>query len=136
MRYLSLLAIVAVMYWSWSFVKSPVDIPEITHMNIQEDIKMMIEGTMLKTLPTVVDLRFDKFWTQTVTKDAIRANFVFSFENSAEVNDPARYGIEGYALLNYNPKSRLWDVEGPYFFNNQITFKNGVVFPQGPEDGE
>ncbi len=136
MRYLSLLFIVAVMSWSWGFMKSPLEIPETTHIDIQDDIKMMIGETMQKYLPTVTGFRFDRFWTQNLSKDKVKAVFAFSFENSAETEEPARYGVEGYAILTYDNEKNIWNVDGPYFYNNEITFKEGMTIHPGSDDGE
>jgi hypothetical protein len=136
MRYLSLLAVLALMFWSWTAIKTPLSVPELTHINIQQDIKIMIEGTIYKQLPTATNFKFDRFWTRSEATNEIVANFLFSFENSAEKVSPARYGVEGSATLKFNPESRLWDVEGFRFVNNEIVFKDGVTFTPTPGDGE
>lgn len=136
MRYLSLLFVIVIMYWSWAFIKAPLEIPETTHINIQDDIRMMIEGTIFKQLPSATNFKFDRFWTKSISNNQIVATFSFSFENTAEKVDPARYGVEGDATLNYNAESRLWDVDNFRFINNEIIFKDGVIFRPSPGDGE
>lgn len=135
MRYLSMLFIAGLLYWSWSVIRSPLNIPETTHIDIQEDIKLMISETIYTYLPTVQAFRFDRFWTQNIDAKTIKAVFSFSFENSAESVGAARYGIEGYALLNYDNAKDVWNVEGPVFNNNAISFKDGLVITPG-SDGE
>ena len=136
MRYLSLLFVLFVMYVSWSFIKAPLDIPETTHIDIQDDIKLHITDTMQKLLPDVKDFKFDRFWTQNLDKNKVKAVFEFSFENAAELVNPARYGIKGHAILNFDEEKEAWNVEGPYFANDQIQFKDGMIIRPGAADGE
>lgn len=136
MRYLSLLLIVFLMSVTWAYVKAPLTIPETTHIDIQDDIKNMISQTISKALPQVAGFRFDRFWTQSLAKNKLKAVFSFSFENAAETEARARYGIEGSAILNYDEVNSVWNVEGPYFSNNEVTFKDGILIRPGTEDGE
>ena len=59
-----------------------------------------------------------------------------SFENAAEVESPARYGISGHAILTYNDEKEAWDMEGPYFKRDQIQFLDGLRITPGEEDGQ
>jgi hypothetical protein len=136
MRYLSLLFFVALMGLTWSYIESTAAVPESTHIDIQDDIKLMISDTLVKSLPQVRDVRFDRFWTQNLGPNKVKATFLFSFENGAETEDPARYGIEGHAVLNFDAQNGVWNVEGPHFVNNAITFKDGIIIRPGADDGE
>ena len=132
MRYLSLILMIVAMYCSWSFIQKPAVIAESTHANIQENIKDMVLETMKTHLPTVKDFRFERFWTERLDADKIAAFFTCSFENSAEEQgDTARYGVEGYATLTYDPVEEIWEVEGPVFNNNEIAFKDGITIKPG-----
>ena len=124
------------MYVSWAYIKAPLLIPESTHIDIQDDIKLMITDTMQKYLPGVKDFNFDRFWTENLEKDKVRADFEFSFENSEEQQNPARYGVKGYAILNFDQEKEVWNMEGPYFSNDKIQFKDGLIIRPGDEDGE
>jgi hypothetical protein len=124
------------MYTSWAFIETPLDIPETTHIDIQDDIKLMITDTMQKFLPQVKDFKFDRFWTQSLDKNRVKAVFEFSFENAAEVYNPARYGIKGHAFLNFDEENEVWNVEGPFFQNDRIQFKDGMIIRPGSEDGD
>lgn len=135
MRYLSLCFFAVLMYWSWGFTHSPLVIPETTHIDIQDDIKMMITETIYTHLPTVSAFRFDRFWTQNLEANKIKAVFTFSFENSAETEGAARYGVEGSAVLTYDENTSVWNVDGPIFNNNAITFKDGIII-KPDSDGE
>ena len=131
MRYISLLLLTGVLYWSWAIVQAPLAIPESTHVDIQDDIKMMIAETVQNNLPTVENFRFERFWTENLETNKVKAFFTFSFENSAEQEEAARYGIEGSAVLTYDEAKNVWNVEGPIFSNNAITFKNGLTIHPG-----
>lgn len=133
MRYISLALLIAIMYVSWSFAQRTSAIEESTHILIQEDIKDMIQETVEQQLPTVAGFRFERFWTESLSKDQVQAFFTFSFENAAETDDRARYGIEGNAVLTYNTETQMWDVQGPIFSANNIVFKDGIMIR--PSDG-
>lgn len=124
------------MYISWAFIKAPLAISESTHIDIQDDIKLMIADTVQKSLPQVKDFIFNRFWTQSLDQNKVKAVFEFSFENAAESFDPARYGIKGYAILNFDEDNQVWNMEGPYFQNNEIQFKDGMIIRPGDLDGE
>lgn len=135
MRYISLALLIAVMYISWSFAQRTSTIEENTHILIQEDIRDMIQETVVQQLPTVEGFRFERFWTESLNKNQVQAFFTFSFENAAETDDRARYGIEGNAVLTYNPETEMWDVQGPIFSANNIVFKDGIMIgPSGEGD--
>lgn len=136
MRYLSLIFIVVLMSVSWKVIQSSEAVPETTHIDIQDDFKVMIIETLQKSLPNVKDIKFDRFWTQNLATNKIKAGFQFSFDNNVENDSPARYGIEGHATLTYDPEKSVWNVDGPHFLNNEITFKDGMVITPGPDDGE
>ena len=124
------------MFASWGFTKSTENVPETTHIDIQDDIKTMITETIQKALPQVKNLKFDRFWTQNLGPKKLKATFLFSFENGAETTDPARYGIEGHAILDYDAEKDIWNVQGPYFVNNEVIFKDGLLIKPGQDDGE
>lgn len=139
MRYLSLALLIALMYISWSFAQRPSTISETTHILIQDDIKDMIQETVVQQLPDVQGFRFERFWTESLSANQVQAFFTFSFENAAESEDRARYGIEGNAVLTYNSETEMWDVEGPIFSANNIVFKDGIMIgpsSEADEDGE
>jgi hypothetical protein len=137
MRYVSLVFLVFLMWWTWSVIKAPSLLPEDTHIGIQEDLRRVITEYIKDNLPTAKDVRFEKFWTQTVKENQVKATFSYSFEDEAETGDKsARVGIEGNAILNrskdQNSEYDVWSLDELTVLNNRITFKDGVtIHPSG-----
>jgi len=130
MKYLSLLAFFFVMQWSWSLIHEPSNISEHVHMGIQDDLKSIIAEYIQKNLPNSKDLRFERFWTESLKKSQVKATFIYSFEDRAEEVGPVRVKIEGYAILNRglatNEEYDYWNFDELYILNNHINFKEPV----------
>lgn len=126
MRYLSWLFIIVLMYLSWSAANTPLRLAEGTHIDIQDDIKMMIVETMNEHLPGVQSFQFENFWTENLENGDVRAEFSFSFENANEP-DGARYGVSGYAALTPGKTKQVWNITKLVFNQDAIQFKDGLV---------
>ncbi|MCB0386971.1 MAG: hypothetical protein KDD43_16375, partial [Bdellovibrionales bacterium] len=100
MKYLSLLVFLFAMQWSWSLVHDPSNVSEHIHLGIQDDLKRIISEYIQENLPSSKNLRFERFWTEAIKQDRVKASFIYSFEDDTEVVGPARVEIEGYAILN------------------------------------
>lgn len=133
MRYLSLVFIVFLMWWSWSIIKAPALLSEDTHIGIQEDLRRVITEYIIENLPGAEDIRFERFWTQTIKENKIKATFSYSFENPPSEGDhnKARIGVEGHAILNRSKEENsvydVWNLDELYVLNNYVTFKEGVT---------
>ncbi|OFZ15448.1 MAG: hypothetical protein A2Z20_12185 [Bdellovibrionales bacterium RBG_16_40_8] len=133
MRYLSLVFIIFLMWWSWSLINTPSLLSEDTHVGIQDDLRRIISEYIIDNLPGAADVRFDRFWTQTLKKDKIKATFSYSFEEppADDENGGTRIGVEGHAILNrtkeQNSEYDVWNLDELYVLNNHITFKEGVT---------
>lgn len=131
MKYVSLVFIIGLMWWSWSAVKSPSRLSEATHMGIQADLRRVITEYIEQNVPHVQNIQFEKFWTETIKKNKVKATFSYTFEEAqgAEGN-AARIGIDGHAILNQikdeTGQFDLWSLDELYVFNNRIDFKEGV----------
>lgn len=132
MKYLGMIVLVALLAWSWRLVNHESAISQIVHVSIQQDLKKIIADYIHENLPTAKDLRFDRFWTETVSKDRVKASFLYSFEDTAESTGPARVQIDGYAILNRdavesNDQSESWSFDELYILNNQVEFKEPLT---------
>jgi hypothetical protein len=140
MKYLSLLFIVFLMWWSWGAIQSPTLLPEDTHIGIQEDLRRVISEYIQENMPTAQDLKFEKFWTETVKESQVKATFAYSFTDmSSETEEgTARVGVEGHAILNRsreeNSEYDIWSLDELYVLNNKVTFQEGVTIRATPEN--
>src|SRR3954467_13189522 len=84
---------------SWNMARSQGPTSQSVHIGIQNDLKNIIAEYVQKNLPNSKNLRFDKFWTETVKKDVVKATFAYSFEDESAENGNTVVEIEGSAIL-------------------------------------
>lgn len=130
MRYVSLLVFAVLMALSWKMIEAPAAVPEATHILIQEDLKRIISEKIAEDLPSAQAIQFDRFWTQNLKGDKVKASFLVSFD-LPDAAEPARHGIQGQYILTFDAKTGQWSGDGDFEYT-QISFKNGVVItPSG-----
>ncbi len=143
MKYLSLIIFFVLLQWSWNVSHRPAKIGEDIHIGIQDDLKKFIENYIKENLPTARNLKFDKFWTETIKKDKVKASFSYSFEDQEEKTGPTRVQIEGFAVLNHdtsenekNEKFDYWNLDELSILNNNIDFKDPlqITVPHSSSD--
>ena len=138
MKYLSLLVFIVAMYWTWGLVQDTPPVRESVHIGIQEDLKRIITEYIEKNLPTAHDIRFDKFWTEALKKNQVKASFLYSFDESSEKEPAARISIEGYAILNRqksdDPRYDVWSFDELFVLNNKVDFKEGLTIKAASEE--
>ena len=120
------------MWWSWSSINAPSLLPEDTHIGIQEDLRRVITDYIAENVQGAKDLRFEKFWTETIKDDQIKATFSYSFEDaSPEGQSGARVGVYGHAILNRSAQGDseydVWNLDELFVQNNTVTFKEGLT---------
>jgi hypothetical protein len=133
MRYVSLVFIAVMMWWSWSVIKAPALLSEDTHIGLQDDLRRVITEYIQENLQVVADVKFEKFWTQTLKENQVKATFSYSFEDTSDkkATGGARIGVEGYAILNrikdQNSEFDVWSLDELNVLNNRVIFKDGVL---------
>lgn len=131
MKYLSLIVFLIALQWTWSFSHRPSNISESAHVGIQVDLKKIISDYITENLPTSRNLRFEKFWSEQLKKNVVKASFVYSFDDEDQESGNARVVIEGYAILNRDSKVDetfdYWNLDELYILNNKIDFKDPML---------
>ncbi|MBK8202071.1 MAG: hypothetical protein IPK68_07050 [Bdellovibrionales bacterium] len=131
MKYLSLIVFLIALQWTWSFSHRPSNISESAHVGIQSDLKKIISDYITENLPTSRNLRFEKFWSEQLKKNKVKASFVYSFDDEDQESGNARVVIEGYAILNRDSKVDetfdYWNLDELYILNNKIDFKDPML---------
>lgn len=140
MKYISLVLILVAMSWTWSLSRHRDALDEGVHVGIQDDMKRIITEYIQENLPTAKNLRFERMWSEQIKENQVKATFVYSFEDDTE-ETAARIEIEGYALLNRDPKSDekydVWSFDELHILNNHVIFKDGIAVTGRPnEDSE
>lgn len=131
MKYLSLIGFLIALQWTWSFSHRPSNISESAHVGIQSDLKKIISDYITENLPTSRNLRFEKFWSEQLKKNKVKASFVYSFDDEDQESGTSRVVIEGYAILNRDSKVDetfdYWNLDELYILNNKIDFKDPML---------
>jgi hypothetical protein len=114
---------------TWMMVHAQRPISESVHAGIQSDLKRVISEYVQKNLPQSKNLRFEKFWTETVSKTQVKAYFAYTFEDSTEEGQPAEVEIEGSAVLNKveeTADSSTWSFDELKILDNQVNFTEPI----------
>ncbi|NJL25780.1 MAG: hypothetical protein HC902_11795 [Calothrix sp. SM1_5_4] len=118
--------------WMIAHAKRPVT--ESVHIGIQNDLQRIIAEYVQKNLPESKNFRFQKFWTETVNKNKVKAYFVYSFEDKTEEGEPAEVEIEGSAMLNKieeTPETSTWSFDELQILDNKVNFTEPIHITAG-----
>lgn len=143
MKFVSLIFVVGLLYWSWKLVHETRPLDQATHIELQEDVMKMISDYIQNNLPTSRGLKFERFWTEKITDQKVKASFVYSFEDLNPDLGEARVQIEGFAILNKlaseesEEEVQSWSFDELHIQNNQIDFKEALIIdPSQPDNDE
>lgn len=140
MKFLGVLTFLLAMNWTWSLVHDSRAVPEAIHLGIQEDMKKIISDYISQNLPTSSGLQFERFWTENIKKDQIKATFIYSFEDSNAEVGAARVQVEGYAVLNKttaaNANYETWSFDELQILDNKVEFKDPLQITPGLDSDE
>lgn len=112
-RILAGLLFFAFLISTWFVFYQKPEYPEQVHINLQEQLKAIIQEALLQKNPQARNFQFRKMWTQaTNKKNQISAHFKYSFDDKEQTN----ISVEGKALMNRKPldsseKYDLWSVD-------------------------
>lgn len=134
MKIVSVLVFAAGLICSWLLVRTPAQVSETMHVGIQNDLKNIITEYVQKNLPGSKNLRFDKFWTETVKKDQVKATFVYSFEDPSAENGDTTIQIAGSAMLNKGEEtadSVTWNLNSLNIKDSHVDFQEPIQITAG-----
>lgn len=125
-------SVALVLTWSAAHLKKPVS--ESVHIGIQTDLKRIITEYVQKNLPESKNLQFEKFWTETIGKNKVKASFVYSFQDATAEGDAAEVEIEGSAILNKTgetAETSTWSFDELQILNNKVSFSEPMQITAG-----
>ena len=134
MKVVSVLVFAVALIGSWVVVHAKKSVAESVHVGIQNDLRKIITEYVEKNLPSAKNLRFEKMWTQTLTKDRVKAFFVYTFEDAAQGGEPALVEINGSAVLNKveeTPDMATWSFDQLQILDNKVEFSEPVQITAG-----
>jgi len=123
MKIVSVVLFAVALIGSWRLVHVTPPVPEAMHVGIQNDLKNIIAEYVQKSLPNSKNLRFEKFWTEAVKKDKVKATFVYTFEDPSQDNGNTEIEITGTAMLDRGEETSdnvTWNL-------NQLNIQDSAV---------
>lgn len=140
MKIVSMVVLMVALIGSWRVAYSMRPVSESVHLGIQQDLKVIITEYIQKRLPSAKNIKFDKFWTETVRKNKVKAFFVYSFEdNNTESGGSVRTQIEGFATLNKAQETEeeiTWNFDELQIKDNQVEFIDPIQIKAGIGDSQ
>ncbi len=137
MKFFGVLAFLIAMNWTWSLVHDARSISESVHLGIQDDMKKIIADYIAQNLPTSSGLQFERFWTENLKDNQVKATFVYSFEDANAEVGAARVQVEGYAILNKlassNTNYETWSFDELQILDNKVEFKDPMQITPGAD---
>lgn len=134
MKVVSVLVFAVALVGSWVMVHAKRPVAESVHIGIQNDLRNIITEYVQKNLPNSKNLRFERLWTETVKKDRVKANFVYSFEDIREGTEPALVEIQGWAVLNKvgeTPEMTTWSLDQLQILDSMVEFSEPIQITAG-----
>jgi hypothetical protein len=134
MKIVSLVVFAAALIGSWIAARATPMVSETMHVGIQNDLKTIIAEYVQKNLPNSKNLRFEKFWTESVKKDQVKATFVYSFEDPSAENGDTVTEISGSALLakgEETPESVTWNLHSLTIKDSHVDFQEPIQITAG-----
>ena len=139
MKIVSLIVFALALVGSWILVNAQRPVAQSVHVGIQNDLKRIIAEYVQKNQPSAHDLHFEKFWTETLKKDKVKAYFVYTFEDSDQNGEPATLEIEGFAILNKTaetPEESTWSFDQLQILDNKVDFSEPLQVTATPGELE
>lgn len=133
MKIVSVLIFGAALIGSWAVVHGPRPVAQSVHIGIQNDLKNIIAEYVQKNLPESKNLVFEKFYTETIRGDQVKASFVYSFDND-DNGEAAQVQIEGAAILNKvdeTAETVTWSFDELTISDNKVTFTEPIQITAG-----
>lgn len=134
MKIVSVVVFTVALIGSWILVHATNPVPESMHVGIQNDLKSIIAEYVQKNLPNSKNLHFQKFWTEAVKNDKVKATFEYSFEDESQENGSTVVAIEGSAMLDKGAEtasSVTWNLNSLQIKDSRVEFQEPIHITAG-----
>lgn len=136
MKFLSVLALIVLLGWTWKSSHSFNAIPTQVHFQVQQDFHDFVKTYIHEHVPTAKNIQFQKLWTEPEKGNNIKATFTYSFET--EGNNASRTLLSGFALLIPDMESlkdqtpiTKWVLDKIVINNEEVNYQNGSIITPG-----
>lgn len=143
MKFLNILLLVLILKWSWATVNGPSLVSEEIHISLKNELQKIISTSIANQIPSVNEIVFHKFWTESISDSKVKASFVYSFIDSSEAAEKAAVHFTGYAFLNKSVDSNAttgeaeleyWTLDEIKVHNTLIEYDKGITIKPSDDD--
>ena len=134
MKIVSVVVFTLALIGSWALVHAKKPVAESVHAGIQSDLRNIITEYVQQNVPESQNIRFEKLWTEALSKDRVEAKFVYSFEDVDANGEPVVVEITGTALLNKAEESAemvVWNLDELRILGNTVNFTEPIQITAG-----
>jgi hypothetical protein len=137
MKYLSVLAFLLLLAWTWNVIHTDQAISFETHAGIQEKLAQVIQQTILNKKPNASGVRIQRLWTEPEGNDKVLANFVYTFQEPDSNGKTVTSQITGHGLLEKQTDDGSgmdrWSLKEVKTTGDSIVFEDGLMVTPGEE---
>ncbi|MCO5112927.1 MAG: hypothetical protein M9899_02005 [Bdellovibrionaceae bacterium] len=115
------------------------DVSKETMDKIQENLQDQIYQIILKrSSGGATDIKFEKFWTEQISTNTVKAHFVVSYSESmaGDTSKVVREGSMILTKLDDTPEEQVWIADAVNVNGEQISFEKGLKFKAGEDDSD
>lgn len=137
MKYLSVLAFLLLLAWTWNVIHTEPAISFETHAGIQEKLAQVIQQTIVNKKPNATGVRIQRLWTEPQGADAVQAHFIYTFQEPDANGKSITSQITGHGLLQKQTDDGSgldrWSLKEVKTTGDSITFEDGLLVTPGDE---
>ena len=137
-KLLSFVIFSALLVWTWNIVHSTSSVAFETHSGIQEKLTELIKSSILLKKPAATDFVMKKIWSETVSRNKVRAVFSYGYKEPQEGKEMIEQTIDGEAMLYKeaadiaaNSNDEKWILQSVKTTNDVVVFSEGEVINSG-----
>lgn len=138
MKRLSPLFLVIALIWTWNIVHGESTPSFSTHVNIQNELREIIQGSITKKYPEARQINIYQLWTEAEKQNLIRASLAYRFEAPDEAGQWTQIDIEASALLKKDEATveDVWTLKQLQANHSSLAFAEGlrIIAGQNAED--
>lgn len=137
MKYVSVLAFLLLLAWTWNVIHTDQVISFETHAGIQEKLAQVIQQTILNKKPNATGVRIQRLWTQPEGEDKVQANFVYTFQEPDSDGKSITSQITGHGTLQKQADDGSgldrWSLKEVKTTGDSVVFEDALLITPGDE---
>lgn len=126
MKYVSLLAMLGLMIWSYCLATTPPSFSLEQHRRVEDGVENDIHAFIVRKYPKTTDIYCQQLYTETIkTGEEMNVNFKCSTEGGASDGETVTQVFEGNLRLASKDGFESWDEVGGEIRSPEVLFQNG-----------